>query len=103
MMNYKSRVISALKAQALADKEKALMALDLLENKAVGIGDHTSNDFLKDANESLMLLAEAEDKLDMIEKYFTPTPTTPTLSEKIDYSKNGIAGVDALIDADARL
>jgi len=99
-MNYKSRVISALKAQALADKEKALMALDLLENKAVGIGDHTSNDFLKDANESLMLLAEAEDKLDMIEKYFTPTPT---LSEKIDYSKNGIAGVDALIDADARL
>ena len=101
-MNYKSRVISALKAQALADKEKALMALDLLENKAVGIGDHTSNDSLKDANESLMLLAEAEDKLDMIEKYFTPT-TTPTLSEKIDYSKNGIAGVDALIDADARL
>ena len=102
MMNYKSRVISALKAQAIADKEKALMALDLLENKAVGIGDHTSNDFMKDANESLMLLAEAEDKLDMIEKYFTPTPTT-TLSEKIDYSKNGIAGVDALIDADARL
>ena len=100
-MNYKSRVISALKAQAIADKEKALMALDLLENKAVGIGDHTSNDFMKDANESLMLLAEAEDKLDMIEKYFTPT--TPTLSEKIDYSKNGIAGVDALIDADARL
>lgn len=102
MMNYKSRVISALKAQALADKEKALMALDLLENKAVGIGDHTSNDFLKDANESLMLLAEAEDKLDMIEKYFTPTPTQ-TLSQKIEYSKNGIAGVDAYIDADARL
>jgi hypothetical protein len=100
MMNYKSRVISALKAQALADKEKALMALDLLENKAVGIGDHTSNDFLKDANESLMLLAEAEDKLDMIEKYFTPNSP---LSEKIDYSKNGIAGVDAYIDADARL
>jgi len=99
-MNYKSIVISALKAQALADKEKALMALDLLENKAVGIGDHTSNDFLKDANESLMLLAEAEDKLDMIEKYFT---TNSPLSEKTDYSKNGIAGVDAYIDADARL
>jgi hypothetical protein len=66
----KSRVISALKAQALADKEKALMSLDLLENQAVGIGDHTANDFLKDATESLQLLAEAEDRLEMIKKYF---------------------------------
>ena len=67
----KTRVIPALKAQALADKEKALMALDLLENQAVGIGDHTANDFLKDATESLQLLSEAEDRLEMIEKYFT--------------------------------
>jgi hypothetical protein len=67
----KSRVISALKAQALADKEKALMALDLLENQAVGIGDHTANDFLKDATESLNLLAEADDRLEIIEKYFS--------------------------------
>ncbi len=67
----KSRVILALKAQALADKEKALMSLDLLENQAVGIGDHTANDFLKDATESLQLLAEAEDRLEMIEKHFS--------------------------------
>ena len=66
----KTRVIQALKAQALADKEKALMALDLLENQAVGIGDHTANDFLKDATESLQLLADADDRLETIEKYF---------------------------------
>lgn len=66
----KTRVIIALKAQALADKERALMSLDLLENQAVGIGDHTANDFLKDATESLQLLADAEDRLEMIEKYF---------------------------------
>jgi hypothetical protein len=66
----KSRIIMALKAQALADKEKAFMSLDLLENKAVGIGDHTANDFLKDATESLQLLAEAEDRLEMIARYF---------------------------------
>lgn len=66
----KSRVIQALKAQALADKEKALMALDLLENQAVGIGDHTANDFLKDANEALELLADADDKLETINTYF---------------------------------
>jgi hypothetical protein len=47
------------------------MALDLLENQAVGIGDHTANDFLKDATESLNLLCEAEDRLDIIEKYFS--------------------------------
>jgi hypothetical protein len=66
----KSRVILALKAQAEADREKALMALDLLENHAVGIGDHTANDFLKDATESLLLLCDAEDRLEIIQKYF---------------------------------
>ena len=66
----KSKVISALKAQALADKEKAMMALDLLENQAVGIGDHTANDFLQDATEALNLLAEADDRLEAISKYY---------------------------------
>jgi hypothetical protein len=66
----KTKVISALKAQALADREKALMSLDLLENQGVGIGDHTANDFLADATESLRLLADAEDRLEIINKYF---------------------------------
>ena len=66
----KSRVIHALKAQAIADKEKALMALDLLENQAVGIGDHTAKDFMEDAQEALTLLVDADDKLEAIEKYF---------------------------------
>lgn len=67
----KSRVINALQAQALADKEKALMALDLLENQAVGIGDHTANDFLQDATEALSLLSDADDRLQTIRKYFS--------------------------------
>lgn len=66
----KSRVINALLAQAKADKEKALMALDLLVNQAVGIGDHTANDFMEDATEALSLLADADDRLDTLEKYF---------------------------------
>ncbi|MAZ30860.1 MAG: hypothetical protein CMP57_02070 [Flavobacteriales bacterium] len=66
----RSRVIIALKAQAKADREKALMALDLLENQAVGIGDHTANDFMQDAQEALSLLVDADDKLEAIEKYF---------------------------------
>tara|TARA_Y100001937_G_C7113694_1_gene329071 strand:+ start:845 stop:1054 length:210 start_codon:yes stop_codon:yes gene_type:complete len=66
----KSKVIEALTAQAEADRIKALMALDLLENQAVGIGDHTANDFLVDATEALNLLAEADDRLEAIKKYF---------------------------------
>ena len=71
----KSKIISALKAQAIADKEKALMALDLLENQAVGIGDHTANDFYKDATESLKLLASADERLEIINKYFSTKET----------------------------
>ena len=73
--NKKSKIITALKAQAIADSEKAIMALDLLENKAVGIGDHTANDFLKDATESLKLLASADERLETINKYFSTKET----------------------------
>ena len=66
----KSKVIEALKAQALADKAKSQMALDLLENQAVGIGDHTVNDFMQDAQEALTLLVDADDKLTCIAKYY---------------------------------
>ena len=69
--NKKSKIVTALKAQAIADREKAIMALDLLENKAVGIGDHTANDFLKDATESVKLLASADERLEIISKYFS--------------------------------
>ena len=68
MAQYK--VITALKTQAEADKAKALMALELLTEMAAGIGDHTANDFLKDATESLKLLASAEERLETIKKYY---------------------------------
>lgn len=64
------KVIQALRAQAEADKAKALMSLDLLTNSAVGIGDHTANDFLQDATESLNLLVDAEDRLEALERHF---------------------------------
>ncbi len=41
--------MNALYAKAKAEREQALMALDLLENQAVGIGDHTAKDFMEDA------------------------------------------------------
>ena len=40
-------------ASAEADKAKALLTLELLNNKAVGIGDHSTEDFYKNAEEAL--------------------------------------------------
>ena len=65
-----SRIMKALYAKAVADKEKALMALDLLENQAVGIGDHTANDFFNDAEEALQLLVDANDKMETLQTFF---------------------------------
>tara|TARA_B100001758_G_scaffold247851_1_gene267756 strand:+ start:11582 stop:11812 length:231 start_codon:yes stop_codon:yes gene_type:complete len=67
----KSRVMNALYAKAIADKEKALMALDLLENQAVGIGDHTAEDFFEDAEKSLQLLIDADDKIECLKRHFS--------------------------------
>ncbi len=69
-MMRQSRVMNALYAKAVADKEKAMMALDLLENQAVGIGDHTANDFFEDAEKALESLIDANDKIEILEWYF---------------------------------
>ena len=58
-----------LKSSAEADKAKALLSLELLGNKAVGIGDHSTEDFYKNAEEALSLLADANDRLENLKKY----------------------------------
>ena len=54
---------------AHADRAKALLTLDLLENHQAGIGDHSTGDFYKNAEEALVMLVEADDRLEAIEKY----------------------------------
>jgi hypothetical protein len=65
-----SRVIKALVSKAVSEKEHALMSLELLTEKPVGIGDHTANDFLNDAEIALQRLVDADDKLEALQKYF---------------------------------
>jgi hypothetical protein len=64
------RVIKALRAAAVAKKEKSLMTLELLTEKAVGIGDHSGDDFFDDAQEALNSLIEAEEQLETLDRYF---------------------------------
>mgnify|MGYP003968288037 CR=1 FL=1 len=64
-----SRLVDMLQKSAEAEKSKALLTLDLLENHPAGIGDHSTEDFYKNADEALSALADADDKLEAIEKY----------------------------------
>ena len=70
-----SKLKEMLQASAKADRAKALLTLELLENKAVGIGDHSTEDFYKNAEEALSKLCDANDRLETIEKYFGGTDT----------------------------
>lgn len=65
-----NKLYNMLKSSAEADKAKALLSLELLGNKAVGIGDHSTEDFYKNAEEALIMLVDADDRLSTLEKYF---------------------------------
>lgn len=65
-----ANVFTMLKAQAEANKQKALLTLKLLSENPVGIGDHSTKDFYNNAEEALQMLVDAEDQLETIEKYF---------------------------------
>ena len=64
-----SYLTEMLHKSAEADKAKALLTLDLLENHPAGIGDHSTEDFYKNAEEALNMLADADDRLEAIDKY----------------------------------
>tara|TARA_R110000803_G_scaffold59729_5_gene118584 strand:+ start:4763 stop:4984 length:222 start_codon:yes stop_codon:yes gene_type:complete len=63
-------LFNMLKTSAEADRAKALLSLDLLGNKATGIGDHSTDDFYKNAEEALIKLVDADDRLNTLKIYF---------------------------------
>ena len=66
-----SYLTEMLRKSAEAEKAKALLTLDLLENSPAGIGDHSTEDFYKNAEEALAMLADADERLETIEKYLS--------------------------------
>jgi hypothetical protein len=64
------RVISMLKKTFEAQREKALLSLELLIDHPAGIGDHSTEDFYNNAIEAISALAEAEDVLETITRHF---------------------------------
>ena len=62
--------VSYLYHKAIADEEKALLSLELLTNKAVGIGDHSTGDFYSNLDEALDLLVDAKDRLETLREIY---------------------------------
>ena len=65
-----SQLYDMLLKSAEADKTKALLSLDLLSNKAAGIGDHSTDDYYKNAAQALQMLVDAEDRINILKSYF---------------------------------
>jgi|TARA_R110000803_G_scaffold148338_1_gene213767 hypothetical protein len=64
------QLVNMLRTSAQADKAKAMLSLELLGDRAVGIGDHSTGDFYKNAEEALIMLVDADDRLGALDKYF---------------------------------
>jgi hypothetical protein len=70
MANVQKQLFEMLLLEAQAQKSKALLTLELLSNHAAGIGDHSTGDFYKNAEEALQMLVDADDKIETLQKYF---------------------------------
>jgi len=59
-----------LRATFEAQREKALLTIELLTENPAGIGDHSTNDFYNNAEEAARALAEADDVLETLNRYY---------------------------------
>ena len=62
-------MIEAFKAHALGHIEKHKVNVEVILQKAVGIGEH--GDILTEAEKELKVIADYDDQLEMLNKYFT--------------------------------
>jgi|TARA_B100000902_G_C26791635_1_gene660118 hypothetical protein len=64
-----AKLYKMLKSGAEADLAKADLTMELLSDRAVGIGDHSTGDFYKNAEEALSMAADAMDRLEALKRY----------------------------------
>ena len=66
----KPELYDMLLTQAIAERSKAMLTLNLLSEHPAGIGDHSTKDFYSNAEEALAMLVDADDKIEALQKYF---------------------------------
>ena len=64
------RTITMLKKHFEAEREKALLSLELLTDDKAGIRDHSTEDFYNNAIDAVKALAEAEDVLETLNRHY---------------------------------
>lgn len=69
-MTISDLAVSYLYHKAISDEEKAKLSLKLLTENAVGIGDHSTEDYYKNLDETLDLLVDARDRLDTLREMY---------------------------------
>lgn len=67
----KQELFDMLMSEAVAERNKAILTLNLLSEHPAGIGDHSTKDFYENANEALIMLVDADDKIETLNRYFT--------------------------------
>lgn len=67
----KQELFDMLMSEAIAERNKAILTLNLLSEHPVGIGDHSTKDFYENASEALIALVDADDKIETLNRYFT--------------------------------
>lgn len=68
-MNYREHVWNALYSKAETDRSQALASLRIMLDYPAGIGDHSTADLHNNLNEALSQLADADDRLETLNKY----------------------------------
>ena len=63
------RILDALLNEAEANREKAITSIELLTEHPAGIGDHSTEDYYKNAREAVEMLADANEMIETIKDY----------------------------------
>lgn len=73
-MNYSEVAVAYMLDKAKADRSAAMTSLTILLNHPAGIGDHSIEDLHNNLDEALSKLADADDRIETLKKYFLNTP-----------------------------
>tara|TARA_Y100000401_G_scaffold32538_1_gene23962 strand:- start:4873 stop:5088 length:216 start_codon:yes stop_codon:yes gene_type:complete len=69
-MGYRKSAIQSMLLKAESDKAKALTSLNILLDHPAGIGDHSTSDLHENLESALSDLADADDRIETLERYF---------------------------------
>ena len=67
--SYRNDVLNSLLKQAQTDKAQAEVSLRVLIDHPAGIGDHSTTDLHNNLNEALSKLADAEDRIETLQRF----------------------------------